>query len=121
MERSKELDDGGIPVFSDVYREAHGRDPLGPNWDALVMLNNLSTTLLRTILMPPGTPKAAADEIRKAFFAVVEDKEFQAEYQRIIKVKADLVGQAEGEALLNSLKTMKPATTDLLKKLAAWN
>lgn len=118
--RSKELDDVGIPVFSDVYREAHGKDPSGPNWDALVMLNNLSTTMLRTVLMPPGTPKAAADEIRKAFFAVVEDKQFQDEYMRIIKVKADLVGQKEGEALLASLKTMKPATLSLLKQLAEW-
>lgn len=119
--RSQELDGLGIRPFADVFREAHGKDPAGASWDALVMLNNLSTTLLRTVLMPPNSPKAAVAELRKAFAAVVEDKEFQDEYMRIIKVKAEIVPVEEGEALLTSIKTIEPATEELLKKLAIWN
>ncbi len=119
--RSRELDALKVPPFADVYREAHGKDPSGPVWDALVVVNNLATAMLRAVIMPQGTPAAVADEMRKAFVAVGNDKEFQAEYLRVIKIEPELVSASEGKALLDSMKLVKPETREVLKRLAASN
>jgi hypothetical protein len=116
--RSKELDALGVPPFADVYKQAHGKAPSGPVWDALVLVSNLSTTMLRAVLMPNGTPKAAVEEMRKAFVAVAEDKDFVAEYKRIIKIEAEMVSAEQGEALFASMNKVRPATTAVLKRVA---
>jgi hypothetical protein len=116
--RSKELDALGVPMFADVYRQAHGKPPSGPVWDALVLVSNLSTTMLRAVLMPKGTPKAAVEEMRKAFVAVSQDPEFKAEYKRIIRIEAEMVSAQQGEELFASMSKVKPETSDVLKKVA---
>ncbi len=118
IKRSPELDALGVPLYTDVYRQAHGRPPSGEKWDALALVNNLATTMLRAVLMPKGTPPQAVEEMRKAFAAVAEDKEFQAEYQKIVKVKAEMVSAKEGEAILASMKNVVPATAAVLKQFA---
>ena len=118
VKRSKELDALGVPPFADVYKEAHGKAPSGPEWDALVLVSNLSTTMLRAVLMPKDTPKEAVEVMRKAFVAVSEDKDFKAEYKRIIKIDPEMVSAQQGEALFASMRNVKPETTAVLKRVA---
>jgi hypothetical protein len=116
--RSKELDELGVPPFADVYKEAHGKAPSGPTWEALVLVSNLSTTMLRAVLMPPGANKTAIAEMRKAFVDISEDPEFKAEYKRIIKIDAEMVSAQQGEELFASMGNVKPETSEVLKKVA---
>lgn len=116
--RSPELDALGVPLFTEVYAAAHGRPPTGVTWDALALVNNLATTMLRAVLMPNGTPPEAVAQMRQAFAAVAADKEFQEEYQKIVKVKAEMVSADDGQAILSSMKNVKPETAAALKKLA---
>lgn len=118
IKRSTELDALGVPMFADVYKQAHGKLPSGPTWDALVLVSNLSTTMLRAVLMPKGTPKAAVAEMRKVFVDVSQDPAFKAEYKRIIQIEAEMVSAEEGEALLASMTKVKPETSEVLKKVA---
>jgi hypothetical protein len=41
--------------------------------------------------MPPGSPKAAVEEMRAAFAAVAQDKEFQNSYQKVISHQAEII------------------------------
>lgn len=116
--RSKELDALGVPMFADVYKQAHGNPPSGPQWDALVLVSNLSTTMLRAVLMPRGTPTQAVAEMRKAFVDVSNDPAFKAEYKRIIKIEAEMVSAEQGEELFASMTKVKSETTEVLKKVA---
>jgi len=117
--RSAELDALGVPMFQDIYQQAHGKAPSGPTWDALVLVSNLSTTMLRAVLMPKGSPKEAVAEMRKAFVDVSEDPAFKAEYKRIIQIDAEMVSAEQGQELLASMSTVKPATSAVLKRVAS--
>jgi hypothetical protein len=121
IKRSPELDALGVPLYADVYRDAHGKPPSGAKWEALSVVNNLATTMLRAVLMPKGTPPQAVEEMRRAFVAVAEDKEFQAEYEKIVKVKAEMVSAKDGEAILASMKNVSPATAAVLKDFSVRN
>ena len=77
--------------------------------------------MLRTVLMPQGSPKGAIEEMRKAFAAVGRDKEFQNDYQKIIKVNAEIISVEDGEAAVSGVAKIKPAMIELLKGLAQWN
>jgi tripartite-type tricarboxylate transporter receptor subunit TctC len=74
--------------------------------------------MLRAVLMPKGTPNAAVAEMRKAFVDVSEDKDFRAEYKRIIKIDPEMVSAQQGEELFASMRKVKPETSEVLKKVA---
>lgn len=109
------LESQGVRGFTDIYKEIHGKMPSGPKWDAFVILNDIATSMLRFIVMPHGAPKAAVEEMRKAFADLANDQAFQAEYERLINVKADLVSAADGEAILAKLGKVDAATVAALK------
>jgi hypothetical protein len=68
--------------------------------------------------MAKGTPPQAVEEMRRAFVAVAADKEFQAEYERVVKVQAEMVSAADGQAILASMSKVKPETAAVLKEMA---
>lgn len=110
------LESQGVRGFTDVYKEIHGKMPSGPKWDAFVILNDIATSMLRFIVMPHGSPKAAVDEMRKAFAELATDQAFQAEYEKLINVKAEMVSAADGEAILAKLDKVDPAAVAALKE-----
>lgn len=64
--RSKTVHEN-TPTFQEAYRQAHGKDPSGPLWDAhKVLYNDVHTTLTRTLVLPPGTPPEVVNRLRKA-------------------------------------------------------
>jgi tripartite-type tricarboxylate transporter receptor subunit TctC len=108
----------GIRPFTEVYKEAYGKYPEGPLFDAFILVNNLSTKVERIVVMPAGSPKAAVAEMQHAFAATGEDKEFIAEWERIIKDPPELTSPKEGEELFASLAHVKPEVKATLKKAA---
>lgn len=108
----------GIRPFTEVYKEAYGKYPEGPLFDAFILVNNLSTKVERIVVMPVGSPKAAVAEMQHAFAATGEDKQFIAEWERIIKDPPELTPPKEGEELFASLAHVKPEVIATLKKAA---
>ncbi len=80
-------DAAGIPAptYTDFLKSQLGAFPTGPKWDAYKLINSVGTVFLRTIAMPPGSPREAADALRAAFAAVSQDEEFRAEALKIVK------------------------------------
>lgn len=106
----------GVKSFVEIYKEAYGKPPSGPAFEAFVLVNDISTKLARVALMPPGTPPEAVAEMRKAFAALASDKEFLEEYARIIKEKAELTPAEEGQAILDRLRSVRPEIKAALAK-----
>ena len=67
----KFADLAGIPTFTESYRKLRGGDPSGIKFEALTLVNNLSTFMLRGSFVPAGTPKAAVDALRAAWRAML--------------------------------------------------
>jgi tripartite-type tricarboxylate transporter receptor subunit TctC len=116
--KSALMESQGVHAFSEVYREAFGKLPSGPTWETFVLVNNLASTLRRSILLPKASPKAAIDELRKAFVDLIADPAFVKEYERVVQVKPEMVSASDGQALVDSLSHIDPAVKADLKKVA---
>lgn len=109
----------GIQSYELVYRDAFGKMPSGPQFDAFILLNDVSAKLGRVILMPPGTPPAAVAEMRKAYVALASDEDFKAEYLKTVRVEADLAMPEDAAAVLDKLKAVGPAVVQVIEKAAS--
>ena len=108
----------GIRTYTEVYKDAFGKYPSGPLFDAFILVNDLSTKVERVVVMPAGSPKAAVEEMRQAFAATGKDKEFIAEWMKVIKDPPEMTSPKEGEELFASLAHVKPEVKETLKKAA---
>jgi hypothetical protein len=100
-----------LPTWLEVYKMKHGKDamPSGIKWEALKFLNTLNSQLFRMVFLPPNSPKAARDALRRAFAAVVTDEKFLAAYRKAIKANPSvLVGEAGEKIIDATLKNVDP-------------
>jgi tripartite-type tricarboxylate transporter receptor subunit TctC len=110
-----------LPSWMELYQLKYGKDakPSGIEWDALQIIDQIETTLLRTILMPPGAPKQAANELAQAFAAVAKDPEFIADYRKVIKSDPHLVTGEGPEKIIGSLGSVDPKLVAFFKDYIA--
>lgn len=106
-----------IPTFYEVYRKVHGKIPSGVVWDALRASTIDLGILLRTYLLPPGTPEDRVTILRQAMVSVSKDPAFVADWEKIFgqKLAPVVVSADRGERLKNDF--LKPAPwQDFLRK-----
>jgi tripartite-type tricarboxylate transporter receptor subunit TctC len=106
----------GIPLYTEVYREAFGVLPSGEKFEALLLMNDIATKLQRGFFLPKGAPDDAVADLRKAFQALASDLDFVADYERVTKDKPDFVGAAEVERVLDNMRAVRPAIRKVLKE-----
>ncbi len=72
------------PTFEEAYKATHGKDPSGPLWDAFKMLyNTVHSTLARTLVLPPNTPRDIVDTLRTAIESMSNDRAFVKDWERV--------------------------------------
>lgn len=110
-----------LPTWLDLYHEKYGKDvmPSGIKWESYKLLNLLYTNLLRTVLMPPGSPKEAALALATGFEGVAKDPAFQAEYEKVIQAPVDMIGHDAGERVIAQLGNVDPKVSAFLKDYVA--
>jgi tripartite-type tricarboxylate transporter receptor subunit TctC len=64
--------------------------------------------MLRTIVLPPGTPAAAVDALRKAVARLNEDPEFARETQKLLQFVPYYVTGGDLNAQVRSNLAVKP-------------
>jgi tripartite-type tricarboxylate transporter receptor subunit TctC len=74
-----------IAPFPEFYRALKGRLPSGLRWDAYRTNLAVDAAMLRTIVMPPGSPPAAVAALRTALARLNNDKEYGEEALRTIQ------------------------------------
>ena len=115
----KFADLAGIMTFQEFYAKAKGGKPSGVKWEALKMVNNLTTYMLRGSFAPKGTPAAALADLRTAWSALPGDQEFVAEYTRAFKAPPKIIQAAGAKKHIDSLKNADAKIVAFLKDFAA--
>jgi tripartite-type tricarboxylate transporter receptor subunit TctC len=77
----------GSPIlqFHEFYRKMKGALPSGQLWDVYRTHLAVDSAMLRLIVMPPGSPKAAADALRTAVARLNDDKEYAEDAMKTIQ------------------------------------
>ena len=113
------LERAGILTFDKVYAQAFGRPPSGRKFEALLLMNDISTKMQRIVVLPKGSPAEAADALRQAFNALGQDKDFMEDYRRITGGEPDLVKAELVEPLFGRMRHVDPEVTRILKESVA--
>jgi hypothetical protein len=113
------LERNGILTFDKVYAQAFGQAPSGRKFDALLVMNDLSTKVQRLIVLPKGSPAEAADALRRAFNGLGEDRDFVEDYKRVTGEEPDLVKAELLEPLFERMRHVDPQIARTLKESAA--
>ena len=72
-----------MPTIIEVYREAFGKDPSGPYWDALNLAMGFRATASNGILAPPNTNKEATAALRKGLAGMIADPATTASLKKV--------------------------------------
>jgi tripartite-type tricarboxylate transporter receptor subunit TctC len=113
------LDRAGIATFDKVYAEAFGKAPSGAKFDALLLMNDISTKLQRIVVLPKGSPADAVDSLRAAFNALGQDPDFIADYMKITGEEPDLMKAEQIEPLFQRMRHVDPEVVRILKESVA--
>ncbi len=113
------LDRAGIKTFDKVYAEALGKPPAGAKFDALLLMNDISTKLQRIIVLPKGSPPEAAEALRSAFSALGQDKDFVEDYMKVTGEEPDLMKADMIETLFQRMRHIDPEVVRVLKESVA--
>jgi len=106
------------PAIGEAYRAIHGKDPVGPAWEAEKALVG-GYSLTRLMAFSPTAPAARVTELRHAFQAMGKDPAFLAEWEKSQGSPPRLVpGEEAGNIAASILKAPKEAV-NILKKLAS--
>jgi putative tricarboxylic transport membrane protein len=111
-----ELERRGMPTFYQFYKEAFGKEPGGAKYQALFLMNDISTKMQRGVFLPKGSPMEAALALRLAFHGVEKDKDFIEDYKRITGEEPDLVPAEEVERIFERIIKVDPEVKRVLKE-----
>ena len=114
--RNPDLPD--VPAFSELFKDIKGPGaaPGGERWQALQLLTRIMDSMYRTAFMPPNAPAAAVEEMRAAFEKLLNDAEFIADFEKVVRSKPSFVTGAPGEAIISELGKVQPSFVSFLRK-----
>jgi tripartite-type tricarboxylate transporter receptor subunit TctC len=109
------LEKQGIIRFDQFYEQAYRRPLAGAKWEALYLMNDISTKMQRGVLLPKGSPREAVEVLRRAFVAVGQDKDFTEDFRKITGEEADVVTPDEIERIFERIRNVDPEVKRVLK------
>jgi tripartite-type tricarboxylate transporter receptor subunit TctC len=104
----KPLDDQRVPNFVEFYRKLKGAAPSGLKWDVYRSSLAVDAAMLRTIVLPPGTPAAAVNALRGAIERLNSDEEFARETLKALQFVPQYVTGANLNAQVRNNLAVKP-------------
>ena len=110
------LEKQGIITFYQFYREAFGKEPTGAKYQALFLMNDISTKMQRGMLVPKGSPPEAVQALRNAFQAAGKDAAFARDFKAITGEEPDVVAPAEIEAIFDRIRKVDPEVKRVLRE-----
>ena len=111
-----QLEKQGIITFYEFYVQAFGKEPSGAKYDALFLMNDISTKMQRGVLLPKGSPPEAIKALRDGFQAVGKDPEFARDFNLITGEDPDVVQPAEIEAIFDRIRKVDPEIKRILRE-----
>jgi len=81
----KVMESSAVPQFQEFHRKVKGTMPSGQLWDVYRTHLAVDSAMLRLMVMPPGSPKAAVDALRTAVARLNNDKEYAEDAMKTIQ------------------------------------
>jgi tripartite-type tricarboxylate transporter receptor subunit TctC len=108
---------GDVPTLLEVYKQVHGKDPSGLDWESWLAIGLKNSKLTRTLVLPPGTPPAKVKELREAIAKMAKDPGFIKDWERVFgqELAPALVTPEEAEKLVNEVMSPSEWQTYLRK------
>lgn len=104
-----------VTPFNEFYKKVKGKEPSGIMWKTFREVNRASGMVQRSIVLPPGSPKAALTALRKAVTALNDDPQFAKDSLKTVNfVPRYDVGEKAEKILKASIK-MSPEVLTFLK------
>lgn len=107
-----------FPNYIDVYKKITGNAPSGPHWKFLNLVSDLDQ-LHNSLIGPRKMNKAATAALTKAYYALLEDKNFQKEANKITGSKYIPRSPAFARQFFANLSNIPPDMVDYSKKYIA--
>ena len=107
-----------IPTFLALYKAKHGKDAMPDRlpWATYRKFAQMRQ-ILRILIVPKGTPKAAIDDLRAAWAKTTKDPGYLAEYQKQNASKlVPLIGD-DAQTVVEDLLTIKPDVQKFMQTL----
>jgi tripartite-type tricarboxylate transporter receptor subunit TctC len=105
-----------MPAFSELYRDARGKAPSGPTWDALNWLTNQTGEMTFMALAPANTPSEAVAALRRGYEAASNDPDFVKQSMSTNGIPYSFVGVERGTAIFRSLADVTPEVMATMRK-----
>jgi tripartite-type tricarboxylate transporter receptor subunit TctC len=106
----------GIITFYDFLKQATGKEPGGTKYQALFLMNDISTKLQRGIFLPKGSPPEAVQALRAAFQAAGKDEAFARDFRAVTGEEPEVVPPADIEAIFDRIRKVDPEIKRILRE-----
>jgi hypothetical protein len=106
----------GIPVrtYPEFYKEVKGTLPTGIEWEAWRTSNFLGSILMRTLVLPPGSPKQAQQTLQASIASMTRDPEFIADAMKTMQFVPRYVMDDASEKLFQKVLNPEPRIKDFI-------
>jgi hypothetical protein len=108
----------GFPRFDHIFAQVHGRPPSGELWEMFKWFENLSAMISLSVWLPQRAPDAAYQALREGWRKIVDDPDFQREYQtRFGNEPVIWASEAEERATIAALRNSPPRFVAMIKEM----
>ena len=101
--------------FDQFLKQQKGAIPSGQLWDAYRLINQLGTTFLRIMVMPPNTPKEAVTAIRAGLVNLARDQTFRDDAMKTLQTVSQFDTQDNTEKLFQAAISPDPKLRDFIR------
>lgn len=99
----KSANTGAIPTFLEVYKQVHGKDPSGPEWERFNYWADVFSLATTFLMGPPGMDKAATSDLRNGVAKMITDKDYIAAQKKLFGFAARLADATKVSARMNKI------------------
>lgn len=104
----RQVDGLAILPFHEFYAGVKGAKPSGQLWDVYLTSLAINGAMQRMLVLPPGVPKVALDELRAAVLKLNHDTAFAEEALKVVGFVPEYVAGPETNRQVRSALTVKP-------------
>lgn len=112
--RSRSLPD--LPTFEEFFASVSGGKSLADDfrYQVLRAASDPQLAMFRVAALPPKTPDDIAAEMRAAFVDLWKDRDFLADYARVLAVEPVMISGGEAQKILVGVSAVRPEIKNFL-------
>ena len=108
-----------VAPFHEFYEKVKGKKPSGIMWKVFREVNRASGMAQRSIVMPPGSPKAALSALRAAVHKLNKDPEFAKDSKKTVNFVPQYDIGETAEKIMQASSKLSPDVITFLKGYVA--